>query len=150
MYGDVEVRGIDDHPGGPALAGPRPRHGKELAREKIVSVRLRLVPGDTDAVTAIAVVTEDDIPIGDVDPARADRMAPALDGFLRRIATPRERRGCSVDVRCSAFLTAEWRAPEDLSDGDDPWVPSELEIILLIDDGDLGYKISPPKLTVGW
>lgn len=148
MYGNVEVVDTEAAPfGRTAVAGRRPRSEREPWRERIVSVRLELHP---DEIDNIAVVSDSGERVGQVDPVRAVRMAPTIDRILRNVAATRACRGCAVDVRCSTFVYAEWDSPADVETGSGPHGPSLFEMTLLVDDGDLGFKISPPEIIVHW
>ncbi|MGP8241345.1 MAG: HIRAN domain-containing protein [Solirubrobacteraceae bacterium] len=151
MYGNVEVRGTHRYPEGrKSIAGPRPRDERELWREKIVKVRLVLEPDNPDDPNAIAVLTDAGILVGHVRRSSARRMAPVIDTLLRSIAAKREFRGCTVDVSCAAWVSAEWKDLEDLNEDDDTHEPSWLGVTLLLDDVDLDCKISGREIAVHW
>jgi hypothetical protein len=151
MYGDVEVLDTHRYPEGrKSIAGPRPRDENELWREKIVKVRLVLEPDNPDDPNAIAVLTDAGILVGHVHHSSARRMAPRIDTVLRSIAAKREFKGCAIDVHCTAFASAAWNGLEDLDEDEDKHEPSLLEVTLLLDDIDLGYKISGRDLAVPW
>lgn len=149
MYRDVEVVGVHDCPDGwRSIAGPRPRNERELWREKLVKVRLVREPDDPDDPNAIAVLTEGGVLLGHVARSSARRMAPVIDTVLREIAAKREYRGCTVDVCCTAFVSAEWNDLDDVDDAEDIHVPALLEFTLLVDDGGLSWKISGRGIAV--
>jgi hypothetical protein len=151
MYGAVEVVDIGSyHEGLKEIAGPRPRDDNELWREKMVKVRLVREPANPDDPNAIAVFTDAGIVIGHVRRSSARRMAPAIDTFLRSVAAKREFKGCAVDVYCTAFVSAEWIDLTNLDDSEDEHKPSWLDVTLLVDDGDLGFKISGRDIAVRW
>jgi hypothetical protein len=149
IYGDVEVIGVHDGPGGlRSIAGPRPRDEHELWREKLVRVRLVREPDEPDDPDAISVLTEGGVLLGRVARSSARRMAPVIDAVLREIATKREYRGCTVDVCCTAFVSAEWDDLDDIDDVEDIHAPALLEVTLLVDDGGLSWKISGRGIAV--
>jgi hypothetical protein len=151
MYGDVEVLDTHRYPEGrKSIAGPRPRDENELWREKIVKVRLVLEPDNPDDPNAIAVLTDGGVMVGHVGRPSARRMAPVIDTVLRSIAAKREFRRCAVDVYCTAFVSADWNDFEDLDEAGDKHEPSLLEVTLLLDDVDLGCKISGRGIAVPW
>jgi hypothetical protein len=149
MYGDVEVVGARRHPDAVrSMAELRPRDEDEPWSEKIVRVRLVREPDDPDDPNAIAVFTDAGILAGHVHRSSGRRMAPAIDTALRNIAAKREFKGCAVDVYCTAFVSAEWIDLEDLDE--DEHEPSVLDVTLLLDEVDLGCKISGPDIAVHW
>lgn len=149
MWGDVEVVDTEWHPAGrAAVAGPRPRRGGDLRREKTVRVRLVRAPGDRDDPAAIDVVSATGVSIGRVCAPRAARMAPAIDRLLDETARTRECAGCRVEVWCTAFVVAEWDVPTDTAGAPDDPGPASLELTLLVDDLDLGVKRAAPELPV--
>jgi hypothetical protein len=151
MYGAVEVVGARCHPEGvKAIAGTRPRDEAEPWRERIVKVRLVREPTNPDDPNAIAVFSDAGNLVGHVRRSSARRMAPAIDSFLRSLAAKREFRGCALDLCCTAFVSAEWVDLASLDRGEDGQEPSVLDVTLLVDDGDLGFKISGRDIAVLW
>jgi hypothetical protein len=151
MYGTVEVVGARCHPEGvKAIAGARPRDEAEPWRERMVKVRLVREPTNPDDPDAIAVFADAGNLVGHVRRSSARRMAPAIDTFLRSLAAKREFRGCALDLYCTAMVSAEWVDLADVDRGEDEQEPSVLDVILLVDDGDLGFKISGRDIAVHW
>ncbi len=148
MYGDVEVTETDRHHAAhAALAGPCPPRD-EPWREKAVRVWLVRRYDDPDDPNAIAVLTAAGLPCGRVSGDSARRMAPAIDRALAELAGKRAFRGCTVDVYCTALVVAEWNPrddgwPELRVDG-----PTRVEVILLVDDLDLGLTLAAPDIPV--
>jgi hypothetical protein len=149
IYGEVWVVGTERYPEGRiAIAGTRPRRADDLCREKTVRVRLVREPDDRGGPDTIGVVTEDGVRVGDVCHTSARRMAPAIDQILEEIATSRECAGCTVDVRCTAFVVAEWDGDSGVGTRAGGDAPTLLEVTLLVDDLDLGSRLAAPELPV--
>lgn len=144
LSGDVPVTGIDERPGVRALiAGQRPRGPHPPWRETTMRVRLVRAPDDPDDPNRIAVLTESGWTVGDVDRTRAIRIAPALDRFVRDLTAKRAFARCALEVRCTAVAWAEWD-PGGAADADD--CPTEVGMVLLVDDRDLAIAPAVPEI----
>ncbi len=147
MYGSVAVLGTDDHAAGRrSIAGPRPRDGCWPWRERLAVVRLVLDADSPDDPTRISVISRHGVVVGHVEHDSARRLGPVIDSILRQIATKHEFRGCSVDVHCTALVEAEWSAVETPELVGDDQTPASVTVTLLLDDGDLDWKLSGPGL----
>lgn len=148
LYREVAVVGSERYPAGcAAIAGPRPRRSDEPHRERPIRVRLVRDPEGRRDLDAIGVVTATGVMIGQVPRVSARRMAPALNRALEMIGSSRECAGCTIDVWCTAFVIAEWGPVDRAAAGaGDP--PAFVGVTLLVDDGDLGIKLSAPELPV--
>ena len=147
MYGSVAVVGTHDYAAGRrSIAGPRPHIDIPPWRERLASVRLVLEGTDHDDPTRIAVVSRHGRMVGHVEPGSARRIGSVIDGALRHIATKHEFKGCSVDVQCSALVEAEWSALDPRAPAADDQTPIAVVVTLLLDDGDLDWKLSGPGL----
>jgi hypothetical protein len=141
----IEVVGMSYHPDGPkAIAGRRPRDEDDLYREKTTKVRLVREPDNQYDPNAAAVVTDSGVMVGHVPKDTAKKIAPVLDGVLRRAAKKRK----SVDIYCSAYVVAEWDDLDSLDEDDDKHEPCLCDVTLRIDGRNPSYtrlRTVPPR-----